>query len=79
MFPTYFSVRMQTVPTNCFSYGTMPKKGFEKDGRKKGPWMDGEIGNQPLDGKICTHQKRRGSGAARSLVLPPSMLEVKSR
>ena len=28
---------MQTVPTNCFSHGTMHEKDFEIDGRKKGP------------------------------------------
>ena len=61
---------MQTVPTNSFSSGTMHKKDFEIDGRKKGPWTGGEIGNQPSGEKILTHQKRRGKGAARSLVLP---------
>ena len=74
---------MQTVPTNRFSYGTMHKKDFEIDGRKKGPWMGGKIGNQPSVEKILTLQKKRGKGtgrgAMRLLVLPPSMLGVVGR
>ena len=50
---------MQTVPTNCFSSGTMHKKDFEIDGRRKGPWTGGEIGNQP-SGEKSSPIRREG-------------------